>query len=281
MKTETFYGQEFPMGPMFVRQPLPAEGIHYADPFVLLHHAAPRYYEPGKEHERLAPHPHRGFDPVTFVFEGGVFHRDSLGNEGEVYKGGVQWLSSGSGILHSEGPAKDFIKTGGELELIQLWVNVPAKHKMDSPSYQNIPQTAMPKIFDTEGVDLFLVSGTLNTKIGPALTRSDVIAVMGTIKQNSNINFPTDKHRSSLIYVLDGSVKAGETKIDRYHLGKLPAQDAEISISAVNDSKVLLLSGKHLNEPISTYGPFVMNSRSEIQQAYDDFHAGKFGTLDY
>lgn len=127
------FGHEVPVGPMLVKQPLPAKDIRQVSPFILLHHAGPRYHNPDKNKPRLSPHPHRGFEPVTFLFQGKIHHKDSLGNEGFLNAGDVQWMTSGKGIIHSEGPSAEFMQEGGNFELIQLWVNLPRAHKMTEP----------------------------------------------------------------------------------------------------------------------------------------------------
>ncbi len=132
------------VGPLSVAQPLPAPTLRGADPFILLHHAGPQVFEAGTEAHRIEPHPHRGFEPVTFVYKGAVLHKDTMGNEGSISAGEVQWITSGSGILHSEGPTEELQQSGGELELIQLWVNLPAAKKMMAPAYQELHADHIP-----------------------------------------------------------------------------------------------------------------------------------------
>ena len=151
------FAHEFQMGPMRVKQPLPTKGLKQVSPFILLHHAGPQHHEAGKPRTRLNPHPHRGFEPVTFLFSGKLHHKDSLGNEGFLESGDVQWMTAGSGIIHSEGPSEQFAREGGELELIQLWVNLPREHKMTTPKYQDIKRDSIPKV-EENGMELRVVA---------------------------------------------------------------------------------------------------------------------------
>jgi len=145
------YGQSFKMRPLHVRQPLPVADLEQISPFILLHHAGPTVHEPNGMKERLSPHPHRGFEPITFLFSGKLHHKDSAGHEGFLESGDVQWMTAGSGIIHSEGPSRDFAKEGGTLELIQLWVNLPRDSKMTAPKYQDIKKEQMPLLLFDDG----------------------------------------------------------------------------------------------------------------------------------
>ena len=174
------------VGPLRVAQPLPVHALRNVDPFILLHHAGPQAFEAGGAVHRIDPHPHRGFEPVTFVFKGSVLHRDSLGNEGTIHGGEVQWITSGSGIIHSEGPTAELQQAGGELELIQLWVNLPADKKMMTPMYQELRREQMARVTVLDGaLDLELVSGSYMGHVGPATTQSPVLTAMGHFRAAS------------------------------------------------------------------------------------------------
>ena len=283
MKTKgiqhVLYGEEFQMGPLRIRQPLPAGGVNKVGPFILLHHAVPTYYEAGKERPRLGPHPHRGFAPVTFLFEGGAYHRDSMGNEGYLETGDVQWMNAGKGIIHSEGPSETFLQRGGTLELIQLWVNLPAKYKMTEPSYQDIKSSEMPYVFEEKGIDLKIVSGEYNGKKGPASTFTPMVTLFGNIEKGKNIflNFPS--YYESCIYILKGEAEIFDARVDRFHL--VTFHDNQISFEALSDCKIIVLSGEPIHEPMVSHGPFVMNTHQEIHQAILDYQEGKMGSLDF
>lgn len=272
------------VGPLSVAQPLPSDTVNYADPFVLLHHAGPQTIVAGAEEHRIDPHPHRGFAPVTFVYRGAVLHRDSLGNESIVGPGEVQWINAASGIVHSEGPAPDLRKTGGALELIQLWVNLPAAHKMDPPSYQELSSPLIP-VVRHQGVTLRVVAGTLEAEAGPAVTQSPVTAIMAELETESSYQW-ADDDETALVYVLGGTIRVDDTTVRSRELAIL-GPGTVVSIAAVEGSgtnssepiSLLLLAGQPLREPLATGGPFVMNTRLEIYNAFMDFQEGKMGTL--
>ena len=178
--------QHFNVGPFKVKQPLPNNTLNGVDPFLLLHHAGPSYHSPGEIKARLGAHPHRGFEPVTFLFSGKIHHKDSTGSEGFLETGDVQWMTSGSGIIHSEGPSADFAKEGGTMELIQLWINLPRSEKMNPASYQPITKNEI-VLIEKEGVELRLVSGSYEGKKGPA--HSNVFTAMLRMKSNSEDTF--------------------------------------------------------------------------------------------
>jgi quercetin 2,3-dioxygenase len=276
------YGQQFEMGPLTIRQPLPVGGINQVSPFVLVHHAVPKYYAPGSEKPRLGPHPHRGFEPVTFIFEGGVEHRDSLGNKGLLDDGSVQWMTAGSGIIHSEGPSDAFLQRGGNLELIQLWVNLPAKDKMTAPKYQDIAADKIPYLKNEKGVKLKIVSGELENIKGPASSFTPIISVMGEMDATNSHQFNLPEGYNTLLYVLNGKVKINDgEEVEKYNLAIFSESGKEVKIDAIENSRFLLLSGEPINEPMVSHGPFVMNSNVEIHQAILDYQSGKMGELDY
>ena len=277
------FAKEFPMGPFVIKQPLPTGSLQQLSPFLLLHHAAPKEIKPGSDHGRIDPHPHTGFSPVTFVFSGEVFHKDSLGNEGLVSDGGVQWMNAGKGIVHSEGPSPEFIKRGGILEMIQLWINTPKKHKKDLATYQNIQKNAIPQIhLDDDKVELYLVAGEYLSKKGPAKIQSPLSILTAKIQSGANFELNFTEGWNVGIYVLNGNLKTGnEEEIKALHFAAFSNHGNEIKLSATEDSKLLILAGEPIQEPLVTYGPFVMNTNEEIQQAILDYQSGKMGELDY
>lgn len=270
------------VGPLIINQPLPVGELRYADPFVLLHHAGPQRIEPGSEGHKVESHPHRGFEPVTFVYSGIVIHRDSLGNMGKITGGEVQWITSGKGILHEEGPSLDGSTTGVDLELIQLWINLPSEKKMMEPAYQELHKTAIPDLLLFNGkLRLAVVAGDMKGIVGPAVTQTPISAAMGWFEKGANgmIDFIHDD--CMLIYVLAGTLEInGEHVASAHQLVVFDNKADEVSINAREAGRLLLLSGQPLNEPIATYGPFVMNSEEEIREAFKDFAGGKFGTLE-
>lgn len=270
------------VGPLNVKQPLPVAALHDADPFILLHHAGPQPVEPGVFHGRVDPHPHRGFEPVSFVYRGSLLHRDSLGNEGSISAGEVQWITSGRGIIHSEGPSEQLLREGGELEIIQLWINLPAAKKMMEPTYQEIHREDIPtvKILNGSG-ELHLVAGEIGGACGPATTQSPLMAAMGHIAEGASGQLTVPAMPTLLLYVLGGALRInGEYMADRHKLVVFADQGESISLEVLEPTDILLLSGEPLGEPIMAYGPFVMNTEDEIRQAFLDFRQGAMGRLE-
>jgi redox-sensitive bicupin YhaK (pirin superfamily) len=269
------------VGPLNVKQPLPVAALHDADPFILLHHAGPQPVVPGVFHGRVDPHPHRGFEPVSFVYRGSLLHRDSLGNEGSISAGEVQWITSGRGIIHSEGPSEQLLLEGGELEIIQLWINLPAAKKMMEPAYQELHRQDIPTVTILDGKgELRLVAGELGSARGPATTQSPIMAAMGHIASGASGDLEVPAMRTLLLYVLGGTLRInGEHTVSRHKLVVFSEHGQNISIEATEETDILLLAGEPLEEPIMAYGPFVMNTEDEIRQAFLDFRQGAMGHL--
>lgn len=270
------------VGPLRVAQPLPVHALRNVDPFILLHHAGPQTFEAGGAVHRIDPHPHRGFEPVTFVYKGSVLHRDSLGNEGTIHAGEVQWITSGSGIIHSEGPTAEVQQTGGELELIQLWVNLPASKKMMTPMYQELRREHMARVTVLDGaLDLELVSGSYLDHVGPAETQSPVLTAMGHFRAAPATTLAVPAYEQVAIYVLNGKLRInGEHIVERHSLVAFESTGDTIDIEPLTDGSLLLLAGEPLREPIAMYGPFVMNTEQQLHEAMHDYSIGKFGVLE-
>jgi redox-sensitive bicupin YhaK (pirin superfamily) len=272
-------GKEKSIGSDTVWQPLPHKDFRFANPFIVLHHLR-KTYSPGSNAERLHAHPHRGFSPVTFMFSGEGFHKDSEGNSGVLKEGEVQWMFSGSGILHSEGPSPEFLKKGGQYEFIQLWINVPARYKMQKPAYQHAPGTAMPSISAEEGIDLKLASGEVGTHKGPLRSYTPVTAVFGSMKAHSPFEFTAPENGWTLLYILEGSLQVNSQEVPERHLVVFSREGTDIRLFASQDSRLLYLTGEPIDEPVAARGNFVMNTEEEINQAEMDFADGKYGKLD-
>ena len=275
------YGQQFKMGPLKVRQPLPVAGLDQVSPFILLHHAGPTMHQPNDTEERLSPHPHRGFEPVTFLFSGKLHHKDSAGNEGFLKSGDVQWMTAGSGIIHSEGPSQAFSKEGGTFELIQLWVNLPREHKMTAPKYQDIKRESIPVLQKDNGkIELRLVAGEYENEKGPASTFTKILALMIYFEEGAATTFSIPNGLNSLLYVLDGEVELAGTKVSKHNLAQFDTEGDAIEFKTFSKGHALLLAGEPINEPVVSYGPFVMNYPGEIKQAILDYETGKMGVLE-
>ena len=271
------------MGPIRLRQPFPTQHIKMIDPFVLLHHYGP--YEINEERNPfdLGPHPHRGFEPITFLVQGEQLHRDSLGHESVVKAGDVQWTTAGRGIIHAEGPTKDFVKKGGTLEGIQLWLNLPAEKKMIEANYQHAKHEEFNVIIsEDKKVETRIIAGTLDNSFGRIATQTPVNAFMIDAKAGGQQTINFKSAQQGLLYLLNGKVVINTSEIlelDKNQLLEFNQDGDGFSIEAQTDSKLLFLSGKPIDETVITYGPYVMNTQTELLEAMRDYQQGKMGFL--
>jgi quercetin 2,3-dioxygenase len=275
-------GREKSVGPETVLQPLPHKDFRFASPFIVLHHLIPIQFQPGSPPERLHPHPHRGFAPVTFMFQGEGYHRDSAGHTGTIKEGEVQWMFAGRGLLHSEGPTNELLEKGGSYEFVQLWVNVPAKNKMDEPYYQQAARDEMPVVFKEEGNDLRLASGSYDILQGPIQSFTPVTSIFGSVRSGLDFQFHAKEGYWTLLYLLEGEVILNESQsVSGRHLVIFSKEETDIRVHVKADSKLLYLSGEPIEEPVAAKGNIVMNTEEEIKQAEKDISEGRFGSLDF
>jgi len=271
------------MGPIRLRQPIPTQGIDQVDPFILLHHYGPYAISEFNNPFDLGPHPHRGFEPITLLYKGEQLHRDSLGNESIVRAGDVQWTTAGRGVIHSEGPTKEFVQRGGELEGIQLWLNLPAKDKMMPANYQHIKSEEMPIVQnENKGVTLKVVAGELNGIKGKIKTQTDVNVFMIATKSEGTMEVQLPKNHNALIYLLDGEVLVNNAMTLKKGAAQMLTFNRDgdgFEFEARKESNLLILSGEPIDEKIAQYGPYVMNTQTEILEAMRDFQQGKMGFL--
>ena len=270
------------MGGTILDQALPHRGIDQIDPFLLIHHWVDEL-KGGEEQSKVGvgPHPHRGFSPVTFIFKGGVHHRDSLGTSEVVYEGGTQWMNSGSGIVHSERPAKEIAEEGGTFEIIQFWINAPAKHKMEDASYQPISKEGTPKIVSEDKlVETFVVAGEHENIKGPIKPHSDVLVLRINLEKGGQKEVEIPENFNALIYMLDGSIKINEQVISGKQLIHFNNDGTSIAVESLDTTRLIVLSGAPIGEEVTSYGPFVMNTEDEIRQAILDYQSGKMGILE-
>ncbi|MBZ0202585.1 MAG: pirin family protein [Ignavibacteria bacterium] len=262
-----------------VNAPLPtddAENIE-TSPFVVLHHFGP--FEVNYLNKfAFEPHPHRGFEAVTILFEGEMEHRDSTGSHGKLSGGDVQWMTAGSGVLHDEKQPQDFLEKGGIIHGIQLWINLPREFKMVNPGYQDIGSKDIPAI-NGNGVTERIIAGTYKSKTGAAKTYSPVTAIHGIMEKGAKIAGSIPNDQNMMIYVTKGKISSGGRDILQSEMAMFGAGDENYEITAQEPSEYLLLAGEPINEPVVQYGPFVMNTMGEIKQAFLDYREGKFGTL--
>lgn len=268
-------GDGFPVRSLFSYN----SGADRLSPFLLLDYAGPRNFEPGERPRGVGEHPHRGFETVTIVYQGAVAHRDSSGGGGVIGPGDVQWMTAGSGVLHDEFHSENFTRRGGVLEMAQLWVDLPAREKMTSPRYQAIREGDIPTVEMAEDAgSVRVIAGRFLDKTGPAKTFSPVEVWDARMKKDGRSRFEVPDGHNVLVAVLDGTIEINEQEIARAgQMAILDRVGEHFSIEANRDSKLLLLSGRPLNQPVVGYGPFVMTSQEEIRQAIDDFNSGRFG----
>ncbi|MGL5145862.1 MAG: pirin family protein [Acinetobacter junii] len=249
-------------------------------PFLLLDHLGPGKLEPKSKKKGVNEHPHRGFETVTFVFAGELQHKDSTGGGGLIKRGDVQWMTAASGIQHIEQFSSEFRESGGPFEMVQLWVNLPAKDKMSAPRYQSLLNEDIPKIIlDDQTSYIRVVAGELNQTTGIAKTFTAMNVFDIHLVKDQQITLPAAEGATTLIYLRKGKVQfsSDEESLEEQALAVMSSLGTGVQINALENCDLLFLSAQPLNEPINGQGPFVMNSYDEILQAYDDIKTGKFG----
>lgn len=251
-------------------------------PFLLLDRAGPAQFAPAQAPRGVGEHPHRGFETVTIVYEGEVAHRDSTGKGGVIGAGDVQWMTAASGILHQEFHSEAFTRTGGVLDMVQLWVNLPAKDKMSAPGYQAISRQAIPEVPLANGAgSIRVIAGDYSGHTGLAHTFSPMQVWDIRLQAGASIELPAQDGWNTAVVVVRGSATINDSGTARdAQMVLLERSGSELSITADSDARLLLLSGEPIDEPIVGYGPFVMNSDAEIADAIDDFNSGHFGRID-
>ncbi|HKX38112.1 MAG TPA: pirin family protein [Burkholderiales bacterium] len=243
-------------------------------PFLLLDHAGPADFPPADKPRGVGWHPHRGFETVTLVLDGEVDHEDTAGNGGRIGPGEVQWMTAGSGLLHKEMHSPEFTRRGGRFHALQLWVNLPASSKMTAPRYQTLVASGIPQI---DGVRV--IAGEYRGAKGPAQTFTPVNLFDVRLRAGQKLALDLRDAFSAGLYVVQGSILANGEKVGETELAVLDHDGAEVQLEAASDAIVFVMNGAPIDEPVVGYGPFVMNTTREIQQAYADFHAGRLGTI--
>ncbi|EKN4765850.1 pirin family protein [Yersinia enterocolitica] len=271
-------GDGFPVRSLFSYQ---SHGKQLS-PFLLLDYAGPMDFTPTQHRRGVGQHPHRGFETVTIVYDGEVEHRDSTGKGGIIGPGDVQWMTAGGGILHEEFHSDAFAKRGGAFEMVQLWVNLPAKDKMTAPGYQAIRNETIPQVALPEGAgSLRVIAGDYAGKNGPVNTFSPLNVWDIRLNQGKSAEFSLPDGWNTALIVLRGTVQVNGDAIARdAEMVLLDSAGSNVTIEANNDAVLLLLSGEPIDEPIIGYGPFVMNTQEQIAEAIADFNSGRFGSMD-
>jgi quercetin 2,3-dioxygenase len=269
-------GDGFPVRSMFFY----GEDAAQVSPFLLLDYGGPHKFEPTDRQLGVGEHPHRGFETVTIVYEGGLEHRDSTGSHGTIGPGDVQWMTAASGVVHAEFHSREFARTGGPFEMVQLWVNLPAAEKMSRPRYQEIVNGQIPqKVFEDQAGSVRVIAGAWNGTTGPARTVTPLSVFDLRLKKGGRIAAPAPNGHTAILLVQHGAVSVGDETLGAGELAIFDRSGDGVELRANEDSMALLLTGQPINEPVVGQGPFVMNTREEIRQAMVDYQSGKMGHL--
>ena len=249
-------------------------------PFLLLDHAARRSFEPARERRGVGEHPHRGFETVTFAYRGEIEHRDSAGGGGTIGPGDVQWMTAASGIVHEEKHSARFTREGGELEMVQLWVNLPARAKMSTPGYQSLLDREFPRL-RVGAAEARVVAGSLLDARGPAKTHTPITIFDLTFDASGEASFVLPSSFNTLVFALEGKLSVGDEakELEPGYAAVMEKSDTVIRLVGAPGTRALVLGGEPIDEPVAAYGPFVMNTRAQIMEAMRDYQSGQMGHL--
>jgi redox-sensitive bicupin YhaK (pirin superfamily) len=271
-----------PIGDLVTYRVMPTTQVpkNAIDPFIFLNHHGHQQYPPQNNGLPFGPHPHRGFETVTFILEGDLAHLDSGGGRSVIHAGGVQWMVAGRGLIHAEISSDEFKANGGALELLQLWVNLPAQHKMMQPIYRGLQKKDIPQLLlDGDRVVANLIFGTWKGIDSPLNPVTDIHLARIDFKQDGTTGFFIPREMNILLYVVKGKLMINNKEIQQHHIAVFAHDDEPVNMRALSDSVILFGYATPLHEPFVAHGPFVMNSRDQILQAYDDYQSGKFGDV--
>ncbi|MBB4658259.1 pirin family protein [Parvularcula dongshanensis] len=258
------------------RRPLPGPRVEQVDPFLFLNHHGPQTYGPNNSGLPFGPHPHRGFETVTFILEGSLSHMDTGGHESVIEAGGVQWMTAGKGLVHAELSPDDFKREGGPLEILQLWVNLPPALKMTEPRYTGLQRDEIPALDLGGGASAQLISGELKGETGPIPSLTGVMMSVVHLEAGASVALPAPAARNVFLYAVRGTVSVGGQAVAPYTLAEMNADGDEVRIEADSDAVFLFGHADPIGEPVVAHGPFVMNTQDEIRQAFADYRAGLF-----
>ena len=260
---------------LVTRRPLPGPRVDHLGPFLFLNHHGPQTYAPHNKGLPFGPHPHRGFETVTFILEGSLAHSDTGGHESVIDAGGVQWMTAGSGLVHAELSPDSFKRSGGPMEILQLWVNLPRKLKMTTPRYAGLQAGDIPKAELSDGVTVEVIAGRFGETDGPFDSLTGVAMSVVRMRAGARAELPAPRGRAVFLYVVRGEAEIAGTAAPAFNLVEMDDGDG-VSVTATADTVLLFGHADPIGEPIVAHGPFVMTSREEIVQAYEDYRAGKF-----
>lgn len=251
------------------------------DPFIMMDYNSKFNFEPSEEPKGVGVHPHRGFETVTIAYKGKVAHHDSSGGGGVIGEGDVQWMTAASGVLHKEFHEKEWSKKGGEFQMVQLWVNLPAKDKMSTPTYQSIANTTIQRyLLKNNNGEIEVIAGNYKGTAGTANTFTPIHLFNAKLKKGATANFSFPENYTTGLLMIEGNITVnGTEEAPTNHFVLMDNAGDDFTIEATDDAVILILSGEPINEPIAAHGPFVMNTKEELMQAFDDYNKGKFGFL--
>ncbi|MFT8243006.1 pirin family protein [Roseomonas sp. BN140053] len=266
------------IGDLVTRRPLPGPGIEMLDPFLFLNHHGPQFYPPNNRGLPFGPHPHRGFETVTFILQGELAHHDSGGHESIIAAGGVQWMTAGRGLVHAELSPERFEREGGPLEILQLWLNLPARLKRVPPRYRGLQAAEIPVLSADGGrAAVKLIAGSWDGRSGPVQPIFDVSMAVLELAPGGQLRLPVAAARSVFLYLVRGTVVVAGTEVPPCHLMELNGDGDAVEIEGRSDAVLLFGHAEPFGEPVVAQGPFVMNTREEIIQAARDYRDGLFG----
>lgn len=270
-----------PIGDLITYRALPTRSIDYIDPFLFLNHHGPQVYPKNNHGLPFGPHPHRGMETVTFIIEGDIMHKDSSGHESIITAGGVQWMTAGSGLIHAEVSSESFKRQGGPLEILQLWVNLPARLKMTKPFYKGLQENEITTINVNDSIRIQLIAGAYKDYRGNFQPESGITLMTVHAKANTSFSIDIPENHSIFFYVIRGRLEVSQQKVKALQLVEFEYQPGNLNIQTEVDSIIIIGHSKPLAEPVVAQGPFVMNTQQEIMQAYEDYRNGKFGAWNH
>ncbi len=265
---------------LVTRRPLPGPRVSQVDPFLFLNHHGPQVYPSNNRGLPFGPHPHRGFETVTFILAGELMHKDSGGHESVIRAGGVQWMTAGSGLVHAELSPTAFKRAGGPLELLQLWVNLPSRLKMTPPRYQGLQGEELPVVTADDGkTQVQVIAGEWGGAKGPIESLTGNFMSIALLGADARITFDALTGRNVFLYIISGDVRINDRDVAQHTLVELDLAGESIAIEASSDARIVFGHGDPIGEPVVSHGPFVMNTADEIRQAVVDYQAGRMGAV--
>jgi redox-sensitive bicupin YhaK (pirin superfamily) len=268
------------VGTFKIKNVLPTRQLKQVDPFLLIHHLQPTTIKPGSD-GRISPHPHAGFEVVTYLLDGEFFHRDSKGNDQVARGGDINWMSSGAGIVHSEGPTEEFLKKEDRLvQLLQVWINLPASEKKSTASFRHYDAEVLPLI-KKENAWIKIILGEYEGKKSPVSSHTPMFFYHIKIKRDELLVLPVKDDHEAALYMLSGKIRSLNEEAKSSQLIHFNMNGNQVALTALEDSEFIFFGGQPIKEKVVSYGPFVMNSFEEIQHAIGDYEKGKMGVLDY